>query len=92
SYGLLWNMIHAESRHEYIEDGEKAMTDAGLTDEEKDMIRRLDWIGLVRYGANFFVLEKYARVVKTPNLVVYALMRGQTFEEFMQTRQVPGMR
>src|SRR6218665_2010883 len=28
---------------------EKAMTDAGLTDEEKDMIRRLDWIGLVRY-------------------------------------------
>jgi len=68
------------------------MTDADLTDEEKDMIRRLDWIGLVRYGANFFVLEKYARVVKTPNLVVYALMRGQTFEEFMQTRQVPSMR
>jgi len=26
--------------------------------------------GLVRYGVNFFVLEKFARVVKTPNLVV----------------------
>jgi len=46
----------------------------------KAMIRRLDWIALVRHGVNFFVLEKFARVVKTPNLVVYALMRGETFE------------
>ena len=42
------------------------MSDAGLSEAEKDMIRRLDWIGLVRYGVNFFVLEKFARVVKTP--------------------------
>ncbi|MYM26289.1 protocatechuate 3,4-dioxygenase [Duganella sp. FT135W] len=89
---FFWNMIRAEARNEYIEDAELSMTQAGLTDDEKDMIRRLDWIGLVRYGANFFVLEKFARVVKTPNLVVYALMRGQSFEDFMQTRQVPTMR
>jgi|SRR6266850_6978525 len=89
---FFWNMIRAESRKEYIGDGEKAMAEAGLTEEEKDMVRRLDWIGLIRHGVNFFVLEKFARVVKTPNLVVYALMRGQSFEDFMQTRQVPSMR
>lgn len=89
---FFWNMIRAESRSEYVVDGEKAMTEAGLTEEEKDMIRRLDWIGLIRHGVNFFVLEKFARVVKTPNLVVYALMRGESFEDFMQTRQVPSMR
>ena len=89
---FFWNMIQAEARNEYVEDAEKAMSDAGLTDSEKDMVRRLDWIGLVRYGVNFFVLEKFARVVKTPNLVVYALMRGESFEDFMQTRQVPSMR
>jgi hypothetical protein len=38
------------------------------------------------------VLEKFARVAKTPNLVVYASMRGQSFEDFMQTRRVPSMR
>jgi len=48
--------------------------------------------GLVRYDVNFFVLEKFARVVKTPNLVVYVRMRGEAFEEFMQTRRVPSMR
>ena len=46
----------------------------------------------MRYGVNFFLLEKFARVVKTPNLVVYVRMRGEAFEEFMQTRRVPSMR
>jgi protocatechuate 4,5-dioxygenase alpha chain len=89
---FFWNMIRAESRDQFVTDAEKAMGDAGLTEEEKEMVRRVDWIGLVRYGVNFFVLEKFARVMKTPNLVVYALMRGQSFEDFMQTRRVPSMR
>ena len=27
-------------------------------------MRRRDWLGLIRYGVNFFVLEKFARVVQ----------------------------
>ncbi|MEO8807378.1 MAG: protocatechuate 3,4-dioxygenase [Burkholderiaceae bacterium] len=89
---FFWNMIRAEAREAYVSDPEKAMRDAGLTEQEMDMVGRLDWIGLVRHGVNFFTLEKFARVVKTPNLVVYACMRGETFEDFMQTRRVPEMR
>jgi len=89
---FFWNMIRAESRIAYDANSEQAMSDAGLSEAEKDMIRRLDWIGLVRYGVNFFVLEKFARVVKTPNLVVYPRMRGEAFEELKQTRRVPSMR
>lgn len=89
---FFWNLIRAESRCAYVADAEKAMSEAGLTGEEKEMIRQRDWIGLVRHGVNFFVLDKFARVAKTPNLVVYALMRGQSFEDFMQTRRVPSMR
>ncbi|MEO7242165.1 MAG: protocatechuate 3,4-dioxygenase [Variovorax sp.] len=89
---FFWNMIRADARAVYLADNEKAMTDAGLSDKEKDMVRRLDWIGLIRHGANFFVLEKFARVAKTTNLAVYASMRGQSFEDFMQTRRVPTMR
>ncbi len=89
---FFWNMIGAEARQNYIQDQEAAMTAAGLSDHEKALIRAQDWLGLVQHGANFFVLEKFARVVKKTNLEVYALMRGESFEEFMQTRQVPDAR
>jgi hypothetical protein len=89
---FFWNMIRAEARDAYVADAEQAMADAGLTEAEKAMVRGLDWIGLVRHGVNFFVLEKFARVVKMPNLEVYARMRGESFEDFMRTRRVPSMR
>jgi hypothetical protein len=89
---FFWNMIGAGARAEYVQDPEQAMENAGLTDDEKALVRAQDWIGLVRHGANFFVIEKFARVVNMPNLKVYAAMRGETFEAFMQTRRVPTMR
>jgi hypothetical protein len=89
---FFWSMIGADARARYTADPEQAMSAAGLTDEEKELVRRQDWIGLVRHGENFFVLEKFARVVRTTNLEVYAKMRGESFEQFMQTRQVPEAR
>ena len=59
---------------------------AGLTGEEKDLIRRRDWRGLIHYGAIFFMLEKLAAVIGVSNLHVYAAMRGETLEDFLQTR------
>lgn len=89
---FFWNMINAAYRADYLADPELAMTTACLTEEEKKLVRQRDWIGLVRHGANFFVLEKFARVVKMSNMQVYALMRGETFEQFLKTRQVPDAR
>jgi len=89
---FLWKMIGSGWRERYKADPEAVMQEAGLNDTEKDLIRRQDWLGLVRHGANFFVLEKFARVVRKTNLEVYAIMRGESFEEFMQTRRVPESR
>ena len=47
---------------------------------------------MVRYGANFSVMEKFARVVRKTNLQVYAMMRGESFEDFMKTLRVPSAR
>jgi protocatechuate 4,5-dioxygenase alpha chain len=41
---------------------------------------------------NFFVLEKFARVLRLTNLDVYASMRGESLEDFLKTRRVPEMR
>lgn len=89
---FFWNMIRAEGRAAFLADEEAAMTDAGLRETEKALVRARDWLGIVQYGVNFFVLEKWARVVKQTNLEVYAIMRGETFEAFMQTRRVPDAR
>lgn len=89
---FFWNMIRAEWRDRYKADPDAVMQEAGLNDTEKDLIRSENWLGLVQYGANFFVIEKFARVVRKTNLEVYALMRGETFEQFMATRRVPGTR
>jgi protocatechuate 4,5-dioxygenase alpha chain len=89
---FFWLLARAEQRELFLRDEEEAMRRAGLSDDEKVLVRERDWLGLVRHGVNFFVLEKFARVVKMSNLEVYATMRGESFEDFMKTRRVPDAR
>ncbi|MNY01919.1 Gallate dioxygenase [compost metagenome] len=79
-------MIEPQWRQRFLEAPEALFDEGGLSDEERDLLRRRDWRGLIQYGAIFFVLEKLAAVLGIPNLQVYAAMRGQSLEEFMKTR------
>jgi gallate dioxygenase len=66
-----------------------AFDELALSDEERALVLARDWLGLIRYGVSFFVLEKFARVQKMSNLAVYASMRGETLDQFLATRKVP---
>ncbi len=79
-----------EKRRLFLDDPELAMQD--LTEEEKDMVRRLDWRAMQDYGASFFCLEKLARTRGVSNPEMVAAFRGETLAEFLKTRQVPGAR
>jgi hypothetical protein len=79
-------------RERFRTDEELLYESEGLSGEERALVRNRDWLGLVRYGVNFFVLEKFARVVKLSNPHVYASMRGETLEAFLATRNVPDAR
>jgi gallate dioxygenase len=83
---FLHRLIEPGFRREFLADPEPLFESAGLTDRERDLVRRRDWRGLIQYGAIFFVLEKLAAVLGVPNLQVYAAMRGQSLEEFQKTR------
>jgi gallate dioxygenase len=83
---FLHDLIHPEHRAAFSADPESAFEKAALSDLERDMIRRLDWRAMMRYGAIFFVLEKLAAVKGVSNLHVYAAMRGQTLDAFQKTR------
>ncbi len=86
---FFWNMKTPDARAAFEQDEAAACRKAELTEEETKLVRERDWIGLIQYGANFFVLEKFAALVGQSNLAVYASMRGETFDDFLATRQVP---
>jgi gallate dioxygenase len=86
----LHRMVLPSHRQEFLGDPEASFEAAGLTDEERDLIRRRDWRGLMHYGAIFFMLEKLGAVLGISNLHIYAAMRGETLEEFQKTRNAPG--
>jgi gallate dioxygenase len=86
---FFWRHREPEFRALVTRDLEAAFEELRLSDEERDLVRNRDWLGLVQYGVSFFVLEKFARVQKMSNLQVYAHMRGETLDEFLETRRVP---
>jgi protocatechuate 4,5-dioxygenase alpha chain len=89
---FFWRLALPEARAAFLADEGAALQQAQLNEQEQALVRARDWLGLIRYGVNFFVLEKFARVVKLSNLEVYAQMRGESFDDFMKTRQVPDAR
>ena len=87
---FLNGLSKAEHRKRFLENPGEAMK--GLTDEEQAMVLRLDWKALQDYGASFFCLEKLARTKGVSNPEMVAAFRGETLEQFLRTRRVPGAR
>jgi gallate dioxygenase len=83
---FLHRVIEPAHRAAFLADPEAAFAAAGLTEEERDLVRRRDWRGLIHYGVIFFMLEKLAAVIGVSSLHVYAAMRGETLEDFLKTR------
>ena len=82
----------AAGRKRFADDPEQAMTDAGLDEREREMIRARDWHAMMEHGASFFCLEKFARATGVSNPEMVAAFRGESLEDFLKTRRVPGAR
>ena len=87
---FLHSLTSKEARTLFLNKPEEAMQ--GLTEPERDMVRRLDWKAMQDYGASFFCLEKLARTKGVSNPEMVAHFRGETLEQFLKTRRVPGAR
>ena len=87
---FLNGLVHEKDRKKFLDQPEEAMQ--GLSETEKDLIRRLDWKALQDYGASFFCLEKLARAKGVSNPQMVAAFRGESLETFLKTRRVPGAR
>ncbi len=87
---FLHDLIEPDKRARFLAEEEAAFAAANLSDEERDLVRRRDWRGMIHYGVSFFMLEKLGAVIGVSNLHIYAAMRGETLEEFQKTRNAPG--
>jgi protocatechuate 4,5-dioxygenase, alpha chain len=60
-----YSLKDARQRELFAHDEEAWMEQFGLTDEEKDLMRRRDWIGLWRNGMSIYVMVKLSGVTDT---------------------------
>jgi gallate dioxygenase len=84
---FLHRLTEPDFRQSFLADQESCFEEAGLTSEERDLVRKRDWPGLIHYGVIFFLLEKLGAVLGISSLQIYASMRGLPLEEFLKTRK-----
>lgn len=74
------------NREAFKADPERFMSEHGLTDYEKDLIRTQNFNAMVRYGVNAFMIFKVANMLGINQNQTGAKMRLESYEEFLATR------
>jgi protocatechuate 4,5-dioxygenase alpha subunit len=74
-----------EHRRQFEADPESLMTAFGLSEKQKELVRRRDWTGLVADGGHHFNIIKIAAAVGESHLHVGAHMCGADWDEFKQS-------
>jgi protocatechuate 4,5-dioxygenase alpha subunit len=72
-------------RERFAKEPEVLMTEYGLTETEKQLVRNRDWTGLVAAGGNHFNVIKIAAAVGESHLHVGAHMVGAHWDDFKHT-------
>jgi protocatechuate 4,5-dioxygenase alpha subunit len=77
-----------ENRAAFQADPESHMARYDLDEMDRDLVRRRDWLGLVRRGGNVFVLLRLSQLCGHNLTETGAQMRGETLEQYLASRQV----
>lgn len=59
-----------------------------LTEAEKDLIRRRDFAGMIHAGMNIYFMLKIGSVTGASLYRMGAQMRGESYEQFLATRNL----
>jgi protocatechuate 4,5-dioxygenase alpha subunit len=79
-----------QEREAFKRDEEAFMARFGLSDAEKELIRRRDFQGLIDAGTNIYYLLKIGSATGNGLYKMGAQMRGETYEQFLATRNIRG--
>ena len=83
-------LSEAGNRDAFKRDEEAFMARFGLTENEKQLVRARDFSGLLATGGNIYFLLKLGVVTGNGLYYMGAKMRGESYEQFMATRNESG--
>ena len=83
-------LCSARERDVFKRDAEAFMSRFGLSEAERELIRRRDFQGLIEAGTNIYFLLKIGSVTGSGLYRMGAQMRGESYEQFLATRNIRG--
>ena len=89
---LAYSLGTAANREAFKADEEAYYDRFGLTEAEKDLIRKRDFLGLIQAGTNIYMMLKLGAATGNGLYQMGAQQRGETFEQFLATRNNGGAR
>ena len=87
---LAFSLKDAANRQAFKADEEAYCARFGLTEPERALVRKRDFLGLIRHGANIYMLLKLGAATGNGLYQMGAQQRGETYQEFLATRNVGG--
>jgi protocatechuate 4,5-dioxygenase alpha chain len=75
-------------REAFKRDEEAFMARFQLTDDEKDLLRKRDFKGLIEAGMNIYAMLKVGSATGNSLYRMGAQMRGESYEAFLKTRNM----
>jgi protocatechuate 4,5-dioxygenase alpha subunit len=85
---LCASLCSAENRAAFQRDEDGYMSRFRLSEAEKALIRGRDFQGLIEAGTNIYYLLKIGSVTGNGLYKMGAQMRGETYEQFLATRNL----
>jgi len=80
----------ADERDAFKRDEEAFLSRFGLSDAEKNLVRSRDFKGLIEAGLNIYFMLKLGSATGNSLYRMGAQMRGESYEEFLSTRNIQG--
>jgi protocatechuate 4,5-dioxygenase alpha chain len=85
---LCGSLCDPSNREAFKADQEAYMARFELTDDEKNLIRKRDFAGMIAAGMNIYWMLKMGAVTGNSLYRMGAQMRGESYEEFLATRNI----
>ncbi len=78
---MFCSLTQAENRERFRDDSDAYMQACGLSEEEMNLVRNKDCVGMFRYGMNIYAVAKAGTILGVPLTEIGAAMKSSTEKE-----------
>lgn len=89
---MCMSLTRPENRDEFTADPRAYMRKHNVAEEQIAAVEAHDWLNLIKAGGNVYMLIKVGHLLGDGLYALGAQQRGETLEQFLDTRLVRGAR